>query len=255
MMDTFNAELQSLLQEVTQLRKETDSIRCNCNLPDCPFSVATESLNSKDSMFDESEKESPDLGFGSMEAIYQQRDKKKVRYSLPPAMPLKLTPPPPSRHRRLTPNSVSLTCIPRGVQKRADGTILENDYPGFYRRSQRKNGMISGFSMSHLNRLDVNFLENDDDCLVDQDGLISSNDDYMFRREAPERRLRRNWRRESSANTLSHATSHGTFSRQASDDAVLRHASIANIETSTLEKLANFVKSQCGMKRHSAISH
>lgn len=160
-------------------------------------------------MDEDSEKKSPDLGFGSMEALRekdnrtnkQEITKRRVHYNISPTLPLRLESPPSSHSRPLGLSAVSasksLTNIPRGVQKRADGTILECDYPGSHGRGKR-NGMISGFSTSHLNRLDVTFDKTHDaDCLVDQDEPTNT-EDYMFNRKAPERKLSRNWRKESS---------------------------------------------------------
>ena len=205
----LNAELQYLLDEVAQLRRETDSYRCSCNLPDCPFNNNNNNSVTVKEHFDvESEKESPDLGFGSMEDLNRRQtdrdsknSKKMVRYSMPPTMKLQLESPPLSHHRPLSlsaaaATSKSLTNIPRGVQKRADGTILEADYPGRHGQvERRKHSTFSGFSMAHLSRLSVSFEESlEADCLVDQDGLMN-NEDYIFVRQAPERKLVRNVRR------------------------------------------------------------
>lgn len=167
--------------QVAELRQETESIVCTCRDPDCPFNAAAENEDDETSG---SEKESPDLGFGSMEFIAGYR---RGSYSS-----IQLNPPPITYRRPLAHStSVSLTNIPRVVlRRRADGTILEKDYPGWRNRQYRPLG--GGFSMSHLNQLDVSLNEEQEpDCLVDQDGLTSGHD-YMFSRKAPERRLVRN---------------------------------------------------------------
>ena len=264
----LTTELKMLMEEVAGLREETKAITCKCSDPNCPFNTEHECENE----FELEEKQSPDLGFGSMEALNDHHKKRhgKNRYSLP--LSLKLTPPPPTFKQRmnLSRNSTSLTNIPRGMQKRADGTILECDYPGS--RRERKSGLTGGFSMSHLNRLDVYINEDmEEDCQVDQDGLTSHHD-YLFSREAPERQILRNGRRESnkdlnaikrdsnsiigrsdsSSSTSSlknRRVSDGiTISRHSSADVILRHSDSVDCS----DRLANFVRlKNFQMKRRS----
>ncbi len=271
----LTTELRMLLEEVAELREETKGIACKCGNPDCPFNSKTEF--EKDFFEEEDEKQSPDLGFGSMEAIDDSYKRKRGnRHSLP--LPLKLAlPPMPSKQRvDLSRNSTSLTNIPRGMQKRADGTILEFDYPGA--RRERKNGLGSGFSMSHLNRLGV-YVNEKEDCQVDQDGLLTNNDDYMFSRKAPERQILRNGKSNSkkdsngakkdlnvsrmdsshSTSSLLHRrTSDGliglSMARHSSADVVMRHSgSTTAIDSS--DRLANFVRlKNFQMKRRSVLS-
>ena len=205
--------------KVAELRQETEAIVCTCVDPDCPFNAAA-----AENEYDEasgSEKESPDLGFGSMEFI---PCKKRDSYS-----PIQLTQPPVSYKRPLTHSaSVSLTNISRVVlRRRADGTILERNYPGWKNRQYRPLG--GGFSMSHLNQLDVNLNEEQEpDCLVDQDGVTSSHD-YMFSRKAPERRLVRNIPPERRLSRKVHRQFHSSTSvllEQPDESlAILRHSS------------------------------
>lgn len=218
----LTSELRLLLAQVTELREETESIQCHCNDPDCPFSAERRESRTDLCVAEES----PDLGFGSMEFIPYRKSKPtshcshpSSRYSLPYPIP-QLQPPPATHRYPLARSCSSLTNIPRGV-KRADGTILENDYPGFY-STGRRNRLRGGYSLTHLNQLGVNLSEEPEaDCQVDQDGLMMSNHDYMFSRKAPERRLVRNVRREH------HNSSPVQSSRRISDDALCmtRHSS------------------------------
>lgn len=238
----LTTELQFLLEEVVRLREETSSIECNCSNPNCPFNA---SADEKESESDEDLKDSPDLGFGSMDIQdlnCKKSHPKKVRYSLQHS--LNLAPLPLTHRKQLSNHSTSLTNISRGVQKRADGTILEHDYrPGLH--GKRKHGLFSGFSLSHLNRLKVCFNEAlEADCQVDQDGL-TSNHDYMFSREAPERRIKRSRKRDQSSQAP-RKFSEGPLSiyRHSSADVISRHSSVPSIESSTVDRLANFSRLQ-----------
>lgn len=85
----------------------------------------------------------------------------------------------------------SLSGTPRGVQRRADGTIIECDGPGkMYsaeRRNQQSNAAHSRFNTMHLNVTNVDSWINED-CQVDQENSFN-NDNYQFSRQAPERRI------------------------------------------------------------------
>ena len=244
------------MQQVAQLREETASLTCDCSSPDCPFKSQEEHTQQQQQQDDScssslAEKESPDLGFGSMEFLPWATTTTK---SLP--APLPLHPAPASvayRRGNLKRNtlSTSLTNIPRGVQKRADGTIIEQDYPGFYspdsKRSYRGNRLTNGFSMSHLNRLEVCFNEElEADCQVDQDGL-TSNHNYMFSRKAPERRNIVIRREQSNSSTSSQRRRSEipmpTFKQSLVDMVSCRHSSIGS----------DTVKPTL-MKRHSMVS-
>ena len=197
-----------LMEDVKKLREETKTIICTCNKPDCPFNAA---FDEESESGDES---SPDLGFGSMELVNK-------RYSFP------VVHSPPNSNRRkpsLPVNSTSLTNIPRGVQKRADGTIVEYNYPGFYNRNRWQAPVLrNGFSTSYLNYLDVCPIEKEEaDCRVDQDGPVS-NEDYFFSRAAPERKIisPRSGRKKSSLETLNLPR----MSRHSSADVILGKSS------------------------------
>lgn len=228
------------MQEVEELREETSSIRCSCHDPNCPFNTAED----KESVESDAAKDSPDLGFGSMEFLnhnnyYHQSETPAGIGKDMPSVPLRLSSPPShyrGRQLRFSNNSTSLTNITRGLQMRADGTILENDYPLAHHTRRTRNG----FSMSHLNRLDVNFFDDfEADCQVDQDGL-TSNQDYSFSREAPERRKIRK-----DSSPQAHHRALLAMSRHSSADAVkiVRHASVPMEKIaldSWLVKLKNF---------------
>lgn len=243
--------------QIAELRQETETIVCTCSDPECPFNATSaETEDDEADFFCRTEKDSPDLGFGSMELIPCGKDP-TFRYSI--SNPIQLDPPPSSHKQSLARStSTSLTNINKGVQKRSNGTILENDYPGFYRteKNRKCRPLGGGFSMSYLNRLDVNVSEElKADCLVDQDGL-TSNHDYMFSRKAPERRLVRNVRREHRSSTSlavqsKHRNSDGALSmmRQSSADGFYnRHSTASTLEPGFL-RLKNLE-----IKRHTIIA-
>lgn len=243
------------MKEVEKMREETKSITCNCNDICCPFSTAVKSdeeslegdIEEEDDEFEE--ERSPDLGFGSMEMIYQRKcNNVKKQFKLP-----SVSPPLPQQNTSLPlSGSTSLTNIPRGVQKRADGTIIENDYPGFYcssRKSKKKRRLTGGFSMTHLNRLDVCSVEVPPlaDCQVDQDGVITTNKDYRFSREAPERKNIRSpltyMKRLSLVHTNSNPISTAAYRKisagpfMCSSIDLTRHSSVPRIEMSLADNL------------------
>lgn len=227
--------------QVAELRQQTETIVCTCSDPECPFNATSaETEDDEVDFFCRMEKESPDLGFGSMELIPCRRKNENpvFRHSL--SNPIQLNPPPSSHKQPLArSSSASLTNINRRVQRRSDGTILEKDYPGFYTtgKNRKCRPLGGGFSMSHLSHLDVSFSEPlEADCLVDQDGLMS-NHDYMFSRKAPERRLVRNVRREHR-----NSSAEGFYSRHST-------ASTPEESDSGLLRLKNYE-----IKRHTIIA-
>ena len=234
------------MNEVEKLREETRSIICNCSNPCCPFltevtSIEVEHLADEDQDFEE--EISPDFGFGSMETIYPNKCNRN-RFSLPNVAQLQFYQ---QHHCQLHQdhfsNSTSLTNIPRGVQKRADGTILENDYPGFYcssRKSKKKKRWMGSFSVAHLNRLEVCSVEVPPlaDCQVDQDRVSATNEDYVFSRRAPERKNMRSPHGINKRYKLQHTDSNLTAYRRASADPLsidqslkelMRHSSVPSI--------------------------
>ena len=259
-------ELRHLMSEVEELRQETKSIMCRCTDPDCPFQATPrsdedptdEESTEEDLSHEDSDEEdrSPDLGFGSMEKIYKGSG--NIRFSLPHVDLIKLSSPPSiSLSTTSNPLSLSLTNIPRRVQKRADGTIVENDYPGFYssnRKSKKKKRLTGICSMTNLNHLDVCSAEVPPlvDCQVDQDGTITT--DYTFSRQAPERKNVRSSRTKKLS--LVHTSSNPTIYRRKSAGPVsfytkdlTRHASVPAIEKNLVDRIR--AKSTLIPARHS----
>ena len=189
------------------------------------------------------EDRSPDLGFGSMERIYKHTS----LFSLPQVDLARFTTPLMSLTGADNLMSLSLTNIPRGIQKRADGTIVENDYPGFYcsnRKSKKKSRLTGICSMSHLNRLDVCSTEVPPmaDCQVDQDGILTTGKDYTFSRGAPERKKIRSPRYGIKKISLEHVNSNPIISRRkyavpASHIDLARHSSVPSIEKKFVDKI------------------
>ena len=176
----LTGELKLLMKEIEQLREGTEAISCNCSNPDCPFNTARRDAENDS----ERGENSPDLGFGSMEVI-NDRFNHSVTESCG-SLPLSLLTTPLNSRHLLSRNSTSLTNIPRGIQKRADGTIVEHDYPWSHTGEKRRSSLYSNFSTKHLNVIVADSME--EDCRVDQDG-VTSNEDYKFTREAPERKI------------------------------------------------------------------
>jgi len=236
--------------EVEQLREETSTIICNCKDPNCPFQgparssdIPTDEESSIESdipMEDSDEEDrSPDLGFGSMERIHTYTSHFSLSHMDLVKHPkiMSLTGSTPTNN----PLSLSLTNIPRGIQKRADGTIVENDYPGFYcsnRKSKKKRRLTGICSMSHLNRLDVCSTEVPPmaDCQVDQDGAVTTGKDYTFSRGAPERKKVRSPRNSSTKKiSLGHVNSNPVISRRKSTGPTT-HVDLARHSSVPIEK-------------------
>ncbi len=256
-------ELRRLMLEVEELREETKSIICNCTDPNCPFLAAVPSASDIVSTDDESvdddipheddsdeEDRSPDLGFGSMERIFKGNISENIRFSLPYMDLMKVHSPPmmslAASRINSNPMSLSLTNIPRGVQKRADGTIVENDYPGFYcsnRKSKKKKRLTGISSMSGLNHLGVMSTEVPPmaDCQVDQDGTITTGKDYTFSRQAPERKNVRSPRSGVKKISLEHVNSNPIISRResggTSSSDLMRHSSVPSIEKKSIDRM------------------
>jgi hypothetical protein len=173
-------ELADLLREVDQLRKETDALICHCNQPNCPFhnGKSTGSQSSLNSLeFSQSSEEDDRLSL-------------KRQYS-PPTISL-------LRDGRDSPrvqvlrsarSAGNLTCVIPGIQRRADGTIIEGDYPGCSGGGKpikmRRCGTYNGFT--HLD-IANSVIREAEDCTVDYENTFS-NEGYEFSRQAPERKL------------------------------------------------------------------
>ena len=170
-------ELADLLREVEQLRKETDALICHCNQPNCPFhnGKSTGSQSSLNSLeFSQSSEEDDRLSLKrqfSPPIISVMRGRDSPRIQL-------------LRSARSTGN---LTCVIPGIQRRADGTIVEGDYPGYSGGKpikMRRCGTYNGFT--HLDIANCVIRETED-CAVDYENTFT-NEGYEFSRQAPERK-------------------------------------------------------------------
>lgn len=159
-------EITDLLNQVKQLREDTETLICNCNQPDCPFQESH--LINVECSFDLNNQESPRL-----------RRKGILRDERP----------------------LSLTSL-KGIEKRSDGTIVERDGPRSISREDSlekrlmRSYMYSNTSSYGLGKfLSVSTISDSQDCLVDNDNLFgtSSDDDSTFSRfEATRRHIKRN---------------------------------------------------------------
>lgn len=168
-------ELIDLLREVEQLRKETDSLICHCNQSNCPFH------NGKSGMGSQSSLNSLEFSQSSEE----DRLSLKRQFS-PPRISVMVGQESPQTLRSAR-SAGNLTYIVPGVQRRADGTIVEGDYPGSSRGGpikMRRCGTYNGFT--HLDIANCVIRESED-CAVDYENTFT-NDGYEFKRQAPERK-------------------------------------------------------------------
>ena len=174
-------ELADLLREVEQLRKETDALICHCNQPNCPFhnGKSTGSQSSLNSLeFSQSSEEDDRLSLKRQYSPPTQvsflrggRDSPRVRLL-----------------RSASRSTGNLTCVIPGIQRRADGTIIEGDYPGYSGGGKpikmRRCGTYNGFT--HLD-IANSVIREAEDCKVDYENTFS-NEGYEFSRQAPERK-------------------------------------------------------------------
>ncbi len=169
-------ELVDLLREVEQLRKETDALICHCNQPNCPFhnGKSTGSQSSLNSLeFSQSSEEDDRLSL-------------KRQFS-PPTISIMRQDSPRLQLLRSARSTGNLTCVVPGIQRRADGTIVEGDYPGYSRGKpikMRRCGTYNGFT--HLDIANC-VIREAEDCTVDYENTFS-NEGYEFSRQAPERK-------------------------------------------------------------------
>ena len=167
----MSSELMQLLKEVEQLRKETDALVCRCNQPSCPFHKSKSSPGSQTSLNSLTFSQSSEDWEGDSRLILR-------RQWTPPRAGDPV-------HSRSTGN---LSCIVPGVQRRADGTIIEGDGPGYsigQGIKMRRCGTYNGFTQT--NRLDINTIRETEDCTVDYENTFSA-EGYEFSRQAPERK-------------------------------------------------------------------
>ena len=171
-------ELSDLLREVEQLRKETDALICHCNQSNCPFhnGKSTGSQSSLNSLtFSQSSEEDDRL------SLKRQFSPPTVSIMRKVESPLRL---------RSTRSTGNLTFIVPGVQRRADGTIVEGDYPGYSRGQpvkMRRCGTYNGFTQTNYLDIANCVIREAEDCTVDYENTYS-NEGYEFCRQAPERK-------------------------------------------------------------------
>lgn len=162
-LQSLPTQIQALLNQVEKLHLETEALHCTCSHSDCPFrqqttqlyEIRTSSKKHRDSHLHCTKRQSAPAALGS-------------RQSLSGSPPL-------------LDSSMSNKC---GVQRRADGTIIECDGPGTMFRRHQQNGR---FNTRHLKVRNLDSWINED-CQVDQENAFNS-DNYQFSRQAPERRI------------------------------------------------------------------
>ena len=154
----FTTEIADLLNEVRQLRDDTDSLVCNCNQPDCPF------------------QESHPLNIQQIEcsSFDFNADSSKNR-------------------RKGSPTLKGIERRSDGTIVERDGPRT----PGEDSLEKRlmKSYMYSSYNYGIGKHLSVSTISDSQDCLVDSDNLFgtSSDDDSAFLRFEPRRRhVRRN---------------------------------------------------------------
>ena len=157
----FTKEITDLLNEVRQLRDDTDSLVCNCNQPDCPF------------------QESHSLDIQQIECSFDfHADSPRLRkkgIAIANSLDFK--------------ESLSLN----GIERRRDGTIVERDGPRTSRDASLEKRLMKSYTWYNCGlskHLSVSALSDSQDCLVDSDNLFmtSSDEDSTFSRFEPRRR-------------------------------------------------------------------
>ena len=158
----FIKEIADLLNEVRQLRDDTDSLVCNCNQPDCPF------------------RESHSLDIQQIECSFDfHADTPRLR-----------------RKGIAIANPLSSKEL-KGIERRHDGTIVERDGPRTSGEDSLEKRLKKSFNVMHSSynhglgkHLSVSTLSDSQDCLVDSDNLFgtSSDDDSTFSRFEQTRR-------------------------------------------------------------------
>ena len=148
----LTTNISDLLNEVRQLRDDTDSLVCNCNQPDCPF------------------QESKLLNIKHIECSFDfHADSRRLRRKESP--PLK------GIERRS-----DGTIVERDGPRTTGEDSLE--------KRLMKSNMYSSYNYGLCTHLSVSTLSDSEDCLVDSDNLfgISSDDDSTFSRFEPTRK-------------------------------------------------------------------
>ena len=142
----FTTKIADLLNEVRQLRNDTDSLVCNCNQPDCPF------------------QESHSLDIQQIECSFDLHvDSSKIRRKELPSLK--------GVERRS-----DGTIVERDGPKTTGEDSLE--------KRLMKSYMYSSYNYGLSTHLSVSTLSDSEDCLVDNDNLFgtSSDDESTFSR-------------------------------------------------------------------------
>lgn len=171
----MSTELIDLLKEVERLREHTDALVCRCNQSNCPFNHSNKTSGSLTSL--------NSLNFSQSS---EEDDRLILRRQWSP--PIISVGESVRMHSKSTGN---LTYVVPGVQRRADGTIVEGDGPryaiGEGAKPMRRCGTYNGFTQA--NYLDIGncVIRETEDCAVDYENTFST-EGYEFSRKAPERR-------------------------------------------------------------------
>ena len=213
----MSKELAELLKEVVQLRKETDSLICHCSQPNCPF-------NPSKSNGSQSSLNSLELSQSS-----EEDDRLSLRRQWSPVHVNETT-----QHSSSTGN---LTMTVPGVQRRADGTIVEGDGPRYslgQKRKTRRYGTYNGFNQTNYLDIANCVIRETEDCTVDYDNSFSTKG-YEFSRQAPERRQFRSPKRHSQLKT---SASYPITSRKTSlpPSPSISHKSTNSVEESSCQE-------------------
>ena len=169
-------ELGDLLKEVERLRKQTDAIVCRCKQPDCPFHPN----NKKSTMGSQSSLNSLTFSQSSEE---DESDLILRRQWSPPTISVQ-------SRAAISKSTGNLTYVVPGVQRRADGTIVEGDGPRYapgQAIKMRRCGTYNGFTQTNYLDIVNCVLRETEDCTVDYENTFS-NEGYEFCRQAPERK-------------------------------------------------------------------
>ena len=168
-------ELLDLLREVEQLRKETDALVCRCKKPNCPFHHTADSKSMTGSQ----------TSLNSLtSSLSSEEDDRLIlrRQWSPPTIGVSTCP--------LSKSTGNLTYVVPGVQRRADGTIVEGDGPRYsigQERKMRRCGTYNGFTQTNYLDIANCVIRETEDCAVDYENTFT-NEGYKFSRQAPERR-------------------------------------------------------------------
>jgi len=154
-------DILNLLNQVKQLREDTDNLLCLCKQPDCPF------------------QESHLIDIQQIECSFDLNAPVRIRRN--------------GVSRNIHPADLKVVPSLQGIMRRGDGTIVEKDGPRTISfehslENRLRKSHVSGY---HGAMLSVSTLSDSQDCLVDNEnlyGTTSSDDDSAFSRVDPRRR-------------------------------------------------------------------